>query len=440
MPLVTRNSQNANVKVGTTSQLTALTFTDGDLASDTTLNKVKLYDGSSLVDVGATSFTSAAVVSYSQTIGDYSTPSAAVATSAAIPDPTPTLNTDFSSSTGWTISDSGKITISGGALNITNVSDGSNDSVTYDLTSTSDTLWVLRFKITLSSRVALSASTVGLYLGLWSADSATDTGTAQDFIGMLIQAPNGNAVNTFDTDGTAPTGTSVDGTFTTTASDTTWYVEIIRSSATAYSVSLYSDSAYTTLIETKNSAGLVSTTATLRYLGFKNFLGTDATGSQQFTIDDLIFWNATATLTTFTASKVFDDNTATVCKTTASTNPAIYVDCGGSSLNLLGIAIYLHSSTTETEIAIRASTDTTFTSGENTRTITVSNLTAGAWNYIRFNLVNKRYLQIYGNSGTPKVLAIAEIKYLTKTDSQVLADLGILEISPTDTSLALDGT
>ena len=112
----------------------------------------------------------------------------------------------------------------------------------------------------------------------------------------------------------------------------------------------------------------------------------------------------------------------------------------GSTKNILGLAIYLHANTTETSIALRCSSDNTFTSGENVRVITVSNLTAGAWNYIRFNLRSTRYVQVYGNSGSSLVLAIAEIKYLTKTDAQVLADLGILEISVSDTSLALDGT
>ena len=139
-------------------------------------------------------------------------------------------------------------------------------------------------------------------------------------------------------------------------------------------------------------------------------------------------------------TNVTDDDTATYWESQAEVNPNIYVDMGGSALNNLGCAIYLNANTTETEIAIRVSTDTTFTAGENTRTILVTNLTAGAYNYIRFNLKNARYLQIYGNSGASKVLAINEIKYLTKTDAQVLQDLGILEISTTDTNLALDGT
>ncbi len=136
---------------------------------------------------------------------------------------------------------------------------------------------------------------------------------------------------------------------------------------------------------------------------------------------------------------MIDDDTATYWQSLAEVNPNVYVDMGGASVNNLGCAIYLHANTTETEIAIRVSSDVTFTSPENTRTITVSNLTSGAWNYIRWNLSNARYMQIYGNSGSSVVLAISEIKYLTKTDSQVLSDLTVLTISPTDTAIALNG-
>ena len=44
MPLITRSSQNANVKVGTTAQLAALTFVNGDLASDTDTDKLQIFN------------------------------------------------------------------------------------------------------------------------------------------------------------------------------------------------------------------------------------------------------------------------------------------------------------------------------------------------------------------------------------------------------------
>ena len=112
----------------------------------------------------------------------------------------------------------------------------------------------------------------------------------------------------------------------------------------------------------------------------------------------------------------------------------------GETNNFVGVALFWNVATTETEIQIRVSSDNTFTSGEAVRTITESNLVAGQFNFIRFNVAIGRFLQIFGNSGASVVMAINEIKDLVKTDSEILADLGILTISPTDTSLALDGT
>ncbi len=73
MPLVTRNSTQGNLF----KEATTPNWADGDLWSDTTLNKVKLNVGGVATDVGATSFSTSAVVSQSTTIGDYTTPSSA---------------------------------------------------------------------------------------------------------------------------------------------------------------------------------------------------------------------------------------------------------------------------------------------------------------------------------------------------------------------------
>ena len=58
---------------------------------------------------------------------------------------TPTFEDDFSSD-NWTDKDSTNIGVSGGTLTGENVLDGGDDTSYYDLTSTSDTNWILRFK------------------------------------------------------------------------------------------------------------------------------------------------------------------------------------------------------------------------------------------------------------------------------------------------------
>ena len=139
----------------------------------------------------------------------------------------------------------------------------------------------------------------------------------------------------------------------------------------------------------------------------------------------------------FASSNAKDGNTSTVWKTNAGTNPFIYADMG-SAVNLCALAWYHNSATTETAIKIQSSTDASSWTDE--RTITVSNLVADVYNYIRFNVVNSRYLRIYGSSGSSTVLASAEIKVQKKTDSELLVSHGHLSISNTDTGIELDGT
>ena len=62
------------------------------------------------------------------------------------------------------------------------------------------------------------------------------------------------------------------------------------------------------------------------------------------------------------------------------------------------------------------------------------------YNFIRFNVVNARYIRIYGNSGSSLVLASAEIKVLKKTDGELILNHGHLSISNSDTGIELDGT
>jgi hypothetical protein len=136
---------------------------------------------------------------------------------------------------------------------------------------------------------------------------------------------------------------------------------------------------------------------------------------------------------------VLDDDTGSKWQSNNEVNPACYVDCGGSNVNLVGVAIHPHANSTVTEIKIRVDTDTTFTDTENVRTITWSDITEGSWNYIRFNAVNGRYLQIYGTDGGSTILSINEIKYLTKTDSELASDHTHINIDPSSTGLALSG-
>ena len=139
----------------------------------------------------------------------------------------------------------------------------------------------------------------------------------------------------------------------------------------------------------------------------------------------------------FASANAKDDNTSTVWKTNASTNPFIYADMG-SAVNLCAIAWYNNAATTETTVKIQTSTDAS--SWTDKRTILTSNLVASVYNFIRFNTTTARYIRIYGSSGSSLVLSAAEIKVQKKTDAELLISHGHLPISNSDTGIELDGT
>jgi len=132
-------------------------------------------------------------------------------------------------------------------------------------------------------------------------------------------------------------------------------------------------------------------------------------------------------------SQAVDDDVATSWQSASETNPNIYVDMSSSTLSS-NLALYANTGTTETEITIQSSDNASDWATQ--RTITWSNLTEGAWNYIRFNNLSARYWRIYGNSGGSETLQIDEIKVLKSISDDDVRNLhGHLSISSSDTSL-----
>lgn len=410
--------------------------TEGDLYYDTTNDVLKASDGTNFNNVGKTSFSSASVITHSETIGDYTTPSDGTGSSGSSQ---ATFSDAFDGTDDW--GDQGSKVV----VNTTNdvidfdfARDGSEHATAYDLGdgNVSDTKWLLRFKFTVDNLTNPTSSNNTGWIGIYDSDETAGGQDSQTGIGLQVQRTNagGSTYKTHDVESAIPSGDGGEDTFTEALAVHTRYVEIKRTSATEYVISLYSDSGYTTLIESETGTTSASNSG-LRYIKIFN-QGAIASvgGTFDGTIDDVAFYNNTNDVV---SSAVFDDATGTKWESDSEANPNVYVDCGGSAINLTALAVYLHANTTETEIKIQSSSNASDWTDE--RTITVSDLTTGAWNFIRFNIVNARYLRVYGNSGSSLVLAISEIKYLTKTDSEILADLGILEISTSDTSLGLDG-
>lgn len=138
-------------------------------------------------------------------------------------------------------------------------------------------------------------------------------------------------------------------------------------------------------------------------------------------------------LQTFASTNLTTAAEAMYWESTAETNPNCVLDWG-SAKDFGAVALYLGSDTTETAILLQVSSDAS--DWTTVRTLDVSQLSKGATNYIRFNLVNARYIRIYGNSGSSKVLAC-------RADARINPSLGDhehIDISPTDATLPADGT
>ena len=492
MPLITRNSQNANVKLGTTAQLAAITFTDGDLASDTTLNKVKVFNGVSLAEIGTSSFSSSAVVSQSTTIANYTTPTAVVANS-----PSATVEYLIIGGGGGAGSSNGTVSSGGGG--------GAGGYIT----AAGHTVTAQSYSITVGAGGLFQTTNFGYQGGSSSFDGITriggggggssgspqpysdgasggGAGTNTSNSGIGSQGFNGGTSenSNYGISGGGGSSSIVGGNASISLSKSGDGGVGTASSITGTSIfraagggggSNTRNSSYVLIspVPTKgfggnggggNGDGTAGTANTGSGGGGNGDGGNGGSGGSGVVIIRYLATSLTATGGTITtdglykvhvfnssssfvissidaqvASNAIDNNTATRWTTDSVTNPNIYVDMG-SALNLCAAAFYFDSTnTTNTEILIQSSADaSTWTTK---RTITTSNLTNGAYNYYRFNIAGgSRYIRFYGNSAGSTVLSIWEIKILKKTDAEIFNDLGILTITASDTTLGADGT
>jgi len=419
MPLVTRFANQGQFYLEATEPPNTL---DGDLWSDTTANTLKLNVSGTFETVGVSSFSDAVTVSYSQTIGDYVQPDSAVATSAADLSGDVVLDPDSHTmdNTGNSVQNVKSFAVDLGAGNI----------------PTDD--WEARFPLDMTAFTARTdTNTQYSWVGFRSLSVLPDA--YSDSLGLLMFTHTGVGNKFYATTGENTALGNLDNELTGYGLQTGQiYVKMKLVGTNSFTITLYSNSNYTDGQLATVTVDITSKTIeNLRYWygGFQKTYGSN-NGTIDIDVDALE--GESGILDTHRAAFAVDDSTSTYWESLAQTNPAIYV-AEGENNNYVGCAIYWKTST-ETEITISVSTDTSFTTPEIVRTILTSALTNGAWNYIRFNVKNGRYMQIRGSSGSSKVLSLYEIKSLIKTDSEILLDLGILVISPTNTTLALDGT
>ena len=378
------------------------------------------------------------VMANSTTIGDYTQPASATCSSAATAAPT----FDNSNFGAWSATGS-EVTESSNIISFDITTRLTNQTITCDLGSAlSDTTWLLRCKLDFTTLTTAGASTIFLAIGMGSASSSTamsNSGIGLDMIALQEYSGTGVPDEEWGLVGYNNTGTldnpasPIMDTDPVTA--TSYYLEMIRTSATQMTIGLYSDAAFTTLIMPVETKTILAGVTGLQYLRIGNgYVGSEtSTGNViEGTVQDFQIWDNTTTPTSSCANAI-DDDVATFWESASEVNPNIYVDMS-SSTTTSNLALYPNAATTETEIKIQSSPDAIAWTDE--RTITYSNLTEGAWNYIRFNLLAARYWRIYGSSGDAGVLAIDEIKVLDSVSDADVRNLhGHIPISATDTSL-----
>src|SRR3970282_889096 len=227
----------------------------------------------------------------------------------------PITKDDFSVD-NWIDNDSAKIGVSGGVLNFNFIKDGSTDTSTRDLKFVSDNRWILRFNLIVNT---LTNPSIGTSFGIIGISNKTTTGN-ENFIGMMI-VRNSAGVGSYralSTSNGLPISGIDSSIFTTvpTTSDN-YFIEIKRESVNSARMTIFSDSAYTVIVESKvfttvgGGAPINQNIKDLRYIKLQNVIDTGiGGGSIAGTIDNLLFVNGQLGVT-------FQDDFTSYANTTA---------------------------------------------------------------------------------------------------------------------------
>jgi len=206
-----------------------------------------------------------------------------------------TFEDDFSGTDDWTDSNS----TYAGVNTTTDVLDFNvaasttfDEASVYDLTSVSDTSWVLHCKLDVTTYTAISSGGTQTWaFGISSADQTEGQDGTNDFLGIRARI-TGSGLNQWelnDADGEG-IGAVENADFTRGLSVETVYLELIRSGSTLTG-RFWADSAHTVLLE-QNILTIVGTVSSLRYLKVMaaSVPGT-GNGVFQGTVDEVKFWN-----------------------------------------------------------------------------------------------------------------------------------------------------
>ena len=210
----------------------------------------------------------------------------------------PTFEDDTFSS-GWT--KTGTLVTANTSTNVLDwdSASSSNQATTYDIGYALSTKFIFRSKLIIDTITNTTSDSQQIYIGLFDASHGTSTSTAQDGFALYIisdTAGGNNKQYRIRVEGDGSTGfsnTAGDGgNYTKKPTAETIYVELVRNED-VFTINLYSDSGYSTLIETKS---FTETNVTgLQYVGIKNYLSS-ANGALNGTLDDLEIYNGVTTI------------------------------------------------------------------------------------------------------------------------------------------------
>ena len=172
--------------------------------------------------------------------------------------------------------------------NIDILNSNAYDNIYYDLGSVSDTKWLCKFKVTLTTAGSQSLGFCYFYVG----STTGDANESNDGLGFYFY-DNANNTTALADNGNRPDQTTVTANLGISPSTTTYYAEMKRTSAEEFVVKLYDNDSY--------SSGQLGSTATLSIssgitgLQYFKIMGYNTTGGLVGTLDDFEFYNNSTT-------------------------------------------------------------------------------------------------------------------------------------------------
>jgi len=204
---------------------------------------------------------------------------------------------------GWVTQDATAMAVNTGTqvLDINVLRDSTQDAIAFDLGAgvLSETRWGLRFKYDITAVNPVNTGTKRIACGIFNTDGVASIASPQDYIGINFNlATDTTAIISNATNNTNPQSISFGTTFISVITQVqTYYIEIIRISATSYSVEIFSDPDYSISLEKQTLDTISSAISGLRYI---KFLGDETSGpvagSFTGTIDDIELWDGQAPL------------------------------------------------------------------------------------------------------------------------------------------------